>query len=138
MRKTKKQLEDEKKLKDKERELKEKNTLLVKTEKRFRRTRLDNMEPKRKYEDTKKYIIEKSGFEFQLYFNENSGDGNLWVLNPLRQIVVNYKITEDNYALTIKRMYEEVRQRVIDQKDKEKNKESREHERTLKRLIRFP
>lgn len=122
MTKTKKQLE---------------NTLLDRTVKKFKKTKLEKIQPHRKDEDTKEYFIEKYGFKFRLYLDKDLKDGHLWILNSKGYIFESFDLSNKKYAPIIKNMYEEIRKRVIEQKEKENRIVKREFNRNLKRLDRL-
>jgi hypothetical protein len=113
------------------------NTLLDRTVKRFRKTKLNKIQPSRKDEDTKEYFIEKNGFKFRLYLDEDLKDGHLWVLNSKGYIFESFDLSDKKYAPVIKNIYEEIRKRVIKQKEKENQRVEREFNRNLKRLDRL-
>jgi hypothetical protein len=140
MTRTKKQLENEKKLKDERKEKLEESklekTLLDRTAKRFKKTELNRIQPEKKDENTKEYFIEKYGFKFRLYLNENSKEGHLWVLDSKGYLFKSFDLSEEKYASAIKNMYEEIHQRIIYEKGKQIEREKREHKKNLRRLDR--
>jgi hypothetical protein len=112
------------------------NTLLDRAVKKFRRTKLSKIQPERKDEDTREYILEKYGFKFRLYLNESLGDGHLWILNPKGYMFESFDLSNENYAPKIRKMYEEIRERVIIQKGKQKSREERDDDKNLRRFDR--
>jgi hypothetical protein len=119
---------------EEQRELKEKNALLVRAERRFKKTRLENIEPSKKDEDTKEYVLEKHNFRFILYLNREAKEGHLWILKPQGTMFEDYDISNKDYAPIIERMYERMQQRVSQKKVREKNWADKESERNLRRL----
>jgi hypothetical protein len=120
------------------------NILLVKALKRFTKTKIEKIEIRKPTDNkgykSEEYSIKLSGFKFKLYFcedlNQNSEKGHLWVLDSQGYLFENFDLSNENYAPTLKKMYNIVREKISVEKEKQNKRKEKEFNRNLKSLDR--
>jgi hypothetical protein len=134
--------------KTREQEAKEKihleDRLLVRTSKRFRRTRFSKVNH---YESGNlpyrldNYIIERKGFKERLFLTENLDKGSqeysLWIIKPDGRLFETFESKNKTYAPILKQMYENIRERAIQDEREQKKKAKIESERKDREYYRI-
>ena len=120
------------------------NILLVKTAKRFKRTKqqkisLQTIGNSESY--GKRYTLEVHEFKFELSFLKNLSskleEYKLWIIKPDGYLFETFESDNENYAPILKQMYEGLVERMKSIKIRNKEKEEREFNRRLRKLNRI-
>jgi hypothetical protein len=133
--------------KTREQEAKEKkhleDRLLVRTARRFRRINFLKVEHDLggifPY-SSDSYIIHVKGFKEKLFLTENLNDKSkrydLWIIRPDGLLFEKFNSNDERYAPILIEMYENVKKKAIQYKEKEKVKKEREAKRKERRYYR--
>jgi hypothetical protein len=120
------------------------NILLVKTAKRFKKTKLSKIDvqiTENLEHYTEKYVIEVSGFKLKLFLSENLVKNletyGLWIQKPDGYLFETFESDNEKYAPVLKEMYESIKKREQKSNEKDTKKEEKEFNKKLRRLDRI-
>lgn len=119
------------------------NELIRKVAKRFKRTSLEgiNSYPKdaNNYHENETYTIYLRGFRFRLAYSKkfNEEEIELELFDPADRSVEHFDTSDRNYSAILKDIYYNLKNRFVEESEKQKAKGKRELERKLNRLKRI-